>query len=84
MIIRMIKIMTFNNAYTLLIQDYFDILIACLFLYEIIFPENKTLFRNAIRVRKSLDPDYVPYFVQPDLGPKRLQSRRYHEQSKML
>ena len=40
----------------------------------------KTL-RNAIRAPNSLDPDQVPYFVGPGLGPKCLQSRRYHEQS---
>ena len=39
----------------------------------------KILFRNAIRAPNSLDPDQVPYFVGPGLGPKCLQSRRYHE-----
>ena len=41
----------------------------------------KKLFRNAIRAPNSLDPDQVPYFVGPGLGPKCLQSRIHHEQS---
>ena len=37
--------------------------------------------RNVIRAPNSLDFDQVPYIVGPDLGPKCLQSRRYHKQS---
>ena len=33
----------------------------------------KNSFRNTIRVSNSLDPDQVPCFVGPDLGPNCLQ-----------
>ena len=68
-IIGMIKIMTLNNAlceYRIIL----NVLIVCLFLKEITF--SKKLFRNAIRAPNSLDPDQVPYFVGPGLGPKCL------------
>ena len=74
--------MTLNNANRCTLCEYriiLNVLIVCLFLKEITFP--KTLFRNAIRAPNSLDPDQVPYFDEPDLGSKCLQSRRYHEQS---
>ena len=70
-IIGMIKIMTLNNA----LCDYRIVFIS---LRNHVF---KKLFRNAIRAPNSLDPDQVPYFVGPGLGPKCLLIRRYHEQS---
>ena len=77
-IIGMIKIITLNNAlceYRIIL----NVLIVCLFLLRNhVF---KKLFRNAIRAPNSLDPDRVTYFVEPGLGPKCLQSRRYHKQS---
>ena len=72
-IIGMIRIMTLNNAlceYRIIL----NVLIVCLFLLEIKF--SKKLFRNAFRAPNSLNPDQVPYFVGPSLGPKCLQSRR--------
>ena len=58
-IIGMIKIMTLNNA--LRIQDYFE----CFNCLPISLRNHvfKKLFRNAIIVPNSLDPDQVPYFV---------------------
>ena len=66
MIIGMIKIMTVNDAlceYRIIL----NVLIVCLFFMKSRF---KNLFRNAIRAPNSLDPDQVPYFVGPGLGPK--------------
>ena len=83
MIIGMIKIITSNNANTCTLCEYriiLNVLIVCLFLYEITF-QKKTFFRNAIKAPNSLDIDQVPYFGGPDLGSKCLQSRRYHAQS---
>ena len=74
MIIGMIKVMILNNA----ICEYriiLNVLIVCLFLLEITFPKKR--FRNVIRAPNSLDPDQVPHFVGPGLGPKCL----HHEQS---
>ena len=76
----MIKNMTLNNANALCeYRIILNGLIVCLFI-SLINRVFKKLFKNAIRAPNSLDPDQVPYFVGPGLGPKCLQSRRYHEQ----
>ena len=82
MIIGMIKIMTLNNANTCTICEYriiLNVLIVCLFLYEITFPKN--FFQECDQSTNSFDPDQVPYSSGPDLGSKCLQSIRYHAQS---
>ena len=74
----MIKIMTLKMQMLLRIHDYFD----CFNCQPISLKNHdiKKLFTNAIRAPSSLDPDHVPYFVEPDLGQKCLQSSR-NEQS---
>ena len=83
MIIGMIKnydIKQYKCMYSLRIQDYFECFNSLPFSYRNHFSK-KLFFRNAIKAPNSLDPDQVPYFGGPDLGLKRLQSRRYHAQS---